>query len=293
MSPDPRDLADALAHEADAESARPVDLDAVLRGSRARRRARRRAIVGATASIAGLLAVGGLVFAVGSMGPRSASSTADGTVAVESGSSDAAESPSSAEGGADAGGAPVAPQDEAQFGEDLRLIAPQTLNACGAPLAPATDASTMPLTAAVEPTTRSVPSGSESTVEVLVTNEGATAVEGVLSAPAITVSEAGTTVWHPRLGDEPAGSDPVTVSLAPGESVALTGAFTAASCAVGGEESLGTSELEPLAAGSYGLSAAIAFTPSAGTPGGIIVSPAASVPVEAAAPSVDGGSGSP
>ena len=276
MSPERHDLSEALSREADAASARPVDLDAVLRESRSRRRSRRRAVVGATASIAGLLAVGGLVLGLGATGSRTVSSTADGPVAEEAATAESAEGGSD-EGAGDASeSGQVAPQDGAQFDEDLRIMAAETLNTCGAPITPAADATDQSLAAVVEPPARPVPAGSASTVAVRVTNTGARPVEGTLGTPAITVSDEGTTVWHPLLGS---AAEPVAVRLAPGESVALDARFTAGSCAAGGEQALGTPALEPLAPGAYGLSAAIAFTPSDGALGSLIVSPAAPVRV--------------
>ncbi|GAA1841331.1 hypothetical protein [Agromyces salentinus] len=279
MSPEPRDLAEALSHEADAAAARPVDLGTVLRASRARRRARRRTAVGAAASLAGLLAVGGLVLAVGTMGPDLATSTADGP-AVES--AEQMQSPASGgpaepdAGGADADGSPVAPQDQAQFGQDLEVVAPETLNACGAPIAPATEGAASQLTAVVEPPTGTIAPGEEGEAVVRVSNEGTTEVVGSLTAPAITVSAAGITVWHPDLGSR---ADAVPLRLSPGESVTVRGRYAAAACAAGDEAATGGS-LTPLEPGAYALSAALAFTSSTDAAGGVLVSPAASVIVE-------------
>ncbi|MGI9823226.1 hypothetical protein [Agromyces sp. Marseille-Q5079] len=275
MSPDPLDLSEALARDADAAPARPVDLDAVLRASRARRRTRRRALVGATASVAGLLAVGGLVLGLGALGPRLASSSSDSQVAAES-SSEEASSDASDAGGDASGSTPVAPQDGDQFPDDLRVGVAETLNVCGAPIAAATDGAATGLVATVEHPAQAVPSGSEATVAVLVTNTGAEVVEGVLGTPAITVSEAGSTVWHPLPSS---ATESVAVRLGPGESITLSGRYTAGSCADGGDASLDSSAPAPLSPGTYGLSAAISFADEPGVLGDLIVSPAASVTV--------------
>ncbi|SFR87076.1 hypothetical protein SAMN05428970_3389 [Agromyces sp. CF514] len=273
MSPDPdsplgpEDISRALAREADAGAGRPVDLDAVLRASRAQRHRRRRAVVGVTASVAGLLVVGALAFGVGSLG---------GGVSTTAGSSaDSAESasePASEDAGTGHGPAFVAPQDGEQFGTDGLVVGPDALNRCGGPVAPATRASDGPLTAAVLTPIDPVAPGEQGVVRVRVSNTGTAVVEGsVREEPSITVSDAGTTVWHPAAS---IGDGVVPVQLAPGEHVDLQGGFAAASCTAADEQD-GTiaAALPPLAPGAYELSAVVSFIASAGDDATFVVSP--------------------
>ncbi|KQM84050.1 hypothetical protein [Agromyces sp. Leaf222] len=275
--PDPAGLAHALAHEADAASPRRVDLDAVLRGSRERRRHRRRAVVGATASVAGVLVVGALAFGVGSMVPRAAT-TADSSAADSSTADGAAESPAELGGDAASGGSEaVAPQDGAQFGDDALVVGPDALNRCGETIAAASDAADGPLTAVLVSPPGPVSPGAEGVVRVRVVNEGPTVVEASLRmVPSITVSEAGRTVWHPSFAlDAPL----VPVRLAPGEQVELEGRFTAASCTAADEEDGAIAvDLPPLSPGAYELSAVVLVEPTGAGPV-LVVSPTAPVTI--------------
>ncbi|MFF2370157.1 hypothetical protein [Agromyces sp. NPDC058110] len=277
---DPDDLSRALAREADAAGGRPVDLDAVLRGSRARRHRRRRAVIGVTASVSGLLVVGALAFGVASLGDVSttAGSSAESASAPAESASESASVP--ADGGEAQGQAPefVAPQDGDQFGTDGLVVSPDALNRCGEPVARATETSTSPLTATVLEPTDPVAPGAQGVVRVRVANTGTTVVEGsVRAAPSITVSDAGTTVWHPALS---IGDALVPVRLAPGEHVDLDGRFTAASCTSADEQD-GTiaASLPPLAPGSYDLSAVVPFVASTGDEAILVVSPTAPLTV--------------
>src|SRR5215207_351514 len=69
-------LRERLHQAADAAAPRPIDVDAVLAASRARRRARRTAALGVTATAAVLLAAGGIAIAVNGLGPDAASNSA-------------------------------------------------------------------------------------------------------------------------------------------------------------------------------------------------------------------------
>ena len=62
-------LREGLRQAADAAAPRPIDVDAVLAASRGRRRARRTAALGVTATAAVLLAAGGIAIAVNGLGP--------------------------------------------------------------------------------------------------------------------------------------------------------------------------------------------------------------------------------
>ena len=62
-APDPNALGDTLKQAADAATPHPVDVDEVLRASRARRRSRRNAVVGGIGAAAVVLVIGGGVMA--------------------------------------------------------------------------------------------------------------------------------------------------------------------------------------------------------------------------------------
>lgn len=281
MSPEPDDLAQALARDADAATQHPIDLDAVLRGSRARRRTRRRAVVGATASAAGVLVVGALAFGVGGLGANQAttagSSSADAP-ADPSGSPAGRGDDASEESGSDAGAGAVAPQDGAQFGDDALVASPDAVNRCGAPIAQPTDAATAPLTVEVVAPAGAVAPGAEGVALVRLANEGSTTVDGfVRPAPSITVSDAGTTVWIPSLS---LADDLVRVRLAPGEQTQLEARFTAASCTASGErDGAIAADPPPLPAGAYELSAVVAFSESPEAEAVLVVSATAPLAV--------------
>jgi hypothetical protein len=240
-APDPNGLGETLKRAADAATPHAVDVDAVLRASRARRRTRRSAIVGGVGAAAAVLVIGGGVMAglQGLGGPTAA----EAPTAFES----AETSPDPAEEAGDAGAA-----------EDLRFMAPEQVNRCGAPVAAPTDAATSPLTLTVEVPATLVQPGTTNPATIIVTNTGTEVVSGSLGefAP-ITVAESGITVWHSGAGDLPLRR----VSLAPGESTVLEGSFETRFCAeaddLGGSLPAGLPGLEP---GEYGVSAIVSFT---------------------------------
>lgn len=231
--PDPNDhgLSGRLKRAADAAAPRPVDVDDVLRRSRAARRTRRTAVVGGVGAVAGVLAVTGLV--LGLPGLRGPTAT-DGQVALES---------SESSGGA------------AEDAEDPRLLAPHEVNRCGAPVAPATDAATSPLVVTVEAPAAPVPPGSSNPVTVTVTNVGAGAVTGGIDLDApLTVADSGITVSLPGpVPDLP----PLAIALAPGESAELQGSFETRSCDAAADGSTLAPVLGP---GDYALSAVVSYT---------------------------------
>ncbi|ANJ27597.1 hypothetical protein [Agromyces aureus] len=271
-SRDPLGLSEALARDADAAAGRPVDLDAVLRGSRDRRRQRRRTLVTATASVAGLLVVGALAFGVGSMTPNLA--TTAGSSAEDAPVSESADGLD----GSSAGPEAVAPRDGEQFGDDLLVVGADSLNRCGAPIAPATDAAAAPVSIVLVAPAGPVAPGAEGVVRVRLVNEGTTTVEGsVRPAPAVTVSDAGTTVWHPSLA---VGEPSVPVRLAPGEQLELEARFAAASCTAADERAGAVmADLPPLDPGAYELSAVVPFVAAPGSTPVLIVSPTVPVTV--------------
>lgn len=240
-APDPNGLGETLKRAADAAKPRPVDVDAVLRASRARRRVRRSAIIGGVGAAAAALLIGGGVVAglQGLGGPT----TAEAPTAVES----AELSPSQAEQSGDAGAA-----------TDERFMAPEQVNRCGTPVAAPTDAATSPLTVTVERPATPVQPGTTNSATIRVTNTGTDVVSGSLGefAP-ITVAESGVTVWH----SGPDGGALRQVSLAAGESIVLEGAFETRFCSE--SEDLGgglPADLPGLESGEYGLSAVVTFT---------------------------------
>src|SRR5688500_8902867 len=154
-APDPNRLGETLKRSADAATPRPIDLDAVVRASRARRRNRRSAIVGGVGAAAAVLVIGGGVMA-GLQG-FGVPTTAEAPTAFES----TEVSPEAAEEAGDAGAA-----------DDLRFMAPEQVNRCGAPVAAPADAATSPLIVTVElPATAAQPSTTNAAT-VRVTNAG-------------------------------------------------------------------------------------------------------------------------
>jgi hypothetical protein len=248
-APDPNRLGETLKRAADAATPRPVDVDAVLRASSARRRARRTALVGGVGAVAAALLIGGGVMAglQGLGGPTAA----EAPTAFES----AELSTDAVEEGGDAGAA-----------DDLRFMAPEQVNRCGAPVAAPTDAAASPLSVTVEVPATLVRPGTTNPVTVTVTNTGTDVVSGSLGefAP-ITVAESGITVWHSGPGEGSLRQ----VSLAPGESTVLEGSFETRFCAeaddLGGSLRAGLPGLEP---GGYGVSAIVSFT----SPDGVLTS---------------------
>lgn len=239
-APDPAGLGEDLKRAADATTPRPIDVDAVLAASRSRRRARRTAIVSGAGAVAAVLAVGGLVFGL----RGGVVTTADAPVT--------AESPESAD---------VAPEASRGDGaaSGLMLADPETMNRCGAPVMPPPDAAAAPLTVSIVPPAAPVAPGAAASVEVSVTNTSSEVVTGDLSvAPAVTVAEAGITVWHSS-GTSDLGAS--AVSLAPGESTTLVGELRASRCTADDDAGTGLpGDLPPLAPGGYAMGAVIAYS---------------------------------
>jgi hypothetical protein len=257
-APDPADLAEHLRNTADAAALRPVAVDAVLAASRARRRARRTAIVGGASAAVAVLAVGGLV--LGLQPFTGGSITADAPASQETLES-----------------TDLLPQEAAGEASDTRLAPPEKVNACGLELAAPTEASPSGLVVTVEPV-GPVASGAEGDVRVLVTNAGGSTVTGeVRPVPAMAVAAGGVTAWHTN-GVVTADLQPI--ELAPGESTELRGAVRAVACTEADEaaESF-PGDLPPLAPGAYGVSAVVMFVDRAS--GGIeyLIAPSAPLTV--------------
>jgi hypothetical protein len=245
-APDPNTIGDTLKRAADAATPRPVDLDAVLQASRARRRSRRNSIVGGIGAVAAVLVIGGGVMAgLQGLGGQ----TADAPIAVESAESGG--SPETAEGGA------------ANDATEARLVAPEQVNRCGAPVAAPTDAAASPLAVAVVAPAAPVQPGTTNPVTVTVTNTGTDVVAGAIGASPLTVADAGITVWHSGPGDD---LPPQPISLAPGESASLEGAFETRFCDVADDvDGSLRADLPGLEHGEYGVGAVVSFTGPDGT----------------------------
>jgi len=217
-----------------------IDLDAVLRRSRARRRPRV-----AAAALVSSLAVLGIVV------PVSISLASPGTGTLSAGSaassSDFAVAPDAAEGGA--------------TGPRLIKRAPaDKINLCTgtlASVAPAEDGLVLtvpPVDAAAG--ARDIP------VTVTLTNTGAQPVTGSASPfPTLTLSRDGIVLWH---SNGPVPSLAREIDLAPGASTTFETTFQPVICGVqdDAQESFHT-DLPSAAAGQYQLSAALDFSPTA------------------------------
>ncbi|MBT2498321.1 hypothetical protein J7E25_04365 [Agromyces sp. ISL-38] len=258
---DPNRIRDGLKRAADDAAPRAIDVDAVLRASRARRRSRRTAVVGAGGAAAALLAVGGLVMGL------------QGTGLLTTTSGSAPESASIAE-------SPMQAREESAdgFASDASLAPPEKMNPCGAPVAEATDATGGSLSVAVE-SVGAVPTGGVGAARVTVTNSGPAAVEGELRvAPAMTIAAAGVTVWHSNGSVSP---ETTPVVLAPGESIQLEGLVEAVSCTETDEAAEAFPPgLPPLTPGSYGVTAVVVFVADGADAVEYLVAPLAPLTVE-------------
>jgi hypothetical protein len=260
-APDPNALGDTLKQAADAATPHPVDIDEVLRASRARRRSRRNAVVGGIGAAAVVLVIGGGVMAgLQGLGGRTA---VDGPISLES-----AESGDVASDAADEGAA--------QDATGPRLVAPEQVNRCGAPVAAPTDAATSPLTVAVVPPEAAVQPGTTNPITVTITNTGADVVAGTIGAAPLTVAEAGIAVWHTGPDSD---LPPQPISLATGESASLKGTFETRRCDDADDDGSLRPDLPGLEPGEYGVGAVVSFT---GPDGAItyLVSPLSPVRVD-------------
>ena len=243
-------LARELKAAADASTPRAIDIDAVLGASRAKRRARRTAVLGGAGATAAVLAAGALVLGLQGGGLTGRTST-----------------DASLESGAVAESAPEVADD----GAALDMPYP-----CGAPVTSPTNAATSPLSVRlvlpvdVEP-------GTSVTVEVIVTNPGDATVSGTLrGVPGIAVDDDRVVVWHTST----AGGSTTALELAPGESITLPGSFETRRCDVGDRPlDPAATELPPLASGSYRARAVVGFTSESGS-SVALVSPARAFVVE-------------
>lgn len=238
------ELHEALREAADATTPHPIDVDAVLRASRARRRARRTAAAGGVGAAVALLAVGGLVFGM-----------QQGTGPV-SGQAPIAVQPTEGEDAAAPDGAAGTPESATGF-----LTTPADALPCGEPATRA-DAATSPLVVAVTPP-GSVPPGGSAAVAVTVTNDGAAPVEGELwSTPVVAIFDDGAAVSR----SIPAGDAVLAISLEPGESITVTGSFETVGCIADAATPDSAAAAVPLPAGAYELGVVVGFLPDRGEP---------------------------
>lgn len=217
-----------------------IDLDAVLRRSRARRRPRVAAL-----ALVSSLAVAGIVVPV----TISVASQQTGTLSAGSAASapDSATAPEALQGGSAPGSG------------GIRLAPAERINLCTetlAALAPATDGlvlTVQPVDAAAD--AHDIP------VTVTLTNTGAQRVTGSLSPfPTLTLSRDGTVLWHsngavPLLAQE--------IDLAPGESTTFSSTFEPVVCGIQDDAQPSfRDELPAAGPGDYQLSAALDFSPA-------------------------------
>lgn len=238
-----------------------IDLDAVLRRSRARRRPRV-----AAAALASSLAVVGIVVPVSI------------SVASQLGTTSSAGSAASAR---DLTTAAPAHEGNGQAGASggVRLAPARQLNLCAQPVstpAPAADGLVLtvhPVDAAAG--AHNIP------VTVTLTNTGEDRVTGSLSPfPALTLSRDGVVIWHSN-GAVPSLAQ--QIDLAPGASAVFHAAFDAVVCGVEDDAQLGfRAGLPAASAGDYRLSAAIdvsleAADPSTGSNAVLVSGPSSPV----------------
>ncbi len=241
--PSEAELRERFHHDDDRAPTGPqIDLDAVLRRSRARRRPR----VIAVALVSSLAAIGIIVpVSIGVLGSQFGPAGAGSAASVPG-----AKAPQYAnEGGGAAGGSADAP------------VHAGTLNRCGAPLAtpvPAADGLVLtvtPVDAAAG--ARGIP------VTVTLTNTGGAEVAGSLSPfPAITLSKNGTVLWH---SNGPVPQLAQLLDLAPGASTTFTTSFEPLVCGAA-DDRAGSfrSDLPEAGPGVYQLSAALTVSTDTG-----------------------------
>lgn len=233
-----------------------IDLDAVLRRSRARRRPRLIAIAAVS-----MLAVVGIVVPVtiGVAAGRTSTSVLSAGSAASSGSDHSA-------------AGDKAPESAAGGGTSIDRAPADKVNLCTGTLAEVSPAqnglllTVQPVDAAAA--SRDIP------VSVTLTNTGTQHLLGsTLASPAITFSRDGIVLWH---SNGPVPMIALSVDLAPGASLTYSATFQPQICAVVDDEGPGFRDgLPPAGPGSYRLSAAIDFTPSDGSATVLVTGPTA------------------
>lgn len=225
-----------------------IDVDAVLRRSRARRRPQL-AAVGVVSALAVLaivvpLSVSGVFGHVGVVSGSSAS--------VAEGGANAPQFANNSDGGA----------GEPGTGAVNGLAPAEQVNLCSgalAHLAPATNG----LVLTVQPVEAAATDRDIHTT-VTLTNTGPAAFRGSASPfPALTFSRDGTVLWH---SNGPVAQLVQAIDVAPGASTTFTTVFQPLVCGVADEKAGSFREVLPAAGpGGYQLSAVLAVTDTAGT----------------------------
>lgn len=218
-----------------------IDLDAVLRRARTRRRPR----VAAVAIVSSLAAVGIVL-------PVSISVASSQTGGFSSGS--AASAPDAALGPQLLGGSAVP-----GTGDSSKRAPAEKINLCGGPLATPVAADDG-LVLTVEPVDAAA-SARDIPVTVTLTNTGEQQVTGSLSPfPTLTLSRDGVVLWHsngavPSLAQE--------IDLAPGAATTFSTTFEPLVCGVADDSMSGfRADLPQAGPGEYLLSAALDFSPA-------------------------------
>jgi hypothetical protein len=229
-----------------------IDVDAVLR--RARRRRRPRVVLAGAGSVLAIAAIA-VPAAIGTSLPGGAGdSAADTLVAGEE------YAPETSGGAADAGVA--------------QKVDPDRLNPCGARVAEQVPAAEG-LVITVAPV--SAPAGSRA-VEVVVTltNAGDERITGTTgSRPSLTLARDGIALWHTN---GPQDLSARVVDLAPGQSMSYPAVFEPVVCSPEDDERVAFRPgLPPLGPGEYALSAAIEVTSEDGSTGILVTGPATTI----------------
>jgi hypothetical protein len=233
-----------------------IDVDAVMRRVRARRRPR--VILAASGSVLAIAAI--VVPAV--LTTYSTGGAASDTALVA---------------GEDSGGA-AAPEAATESGAAQFDRAPaEKLNLCTAPVADVAPAANG-LVLTMEPVTAAA-GGRDIPVTVTLKNTGGSAVSGYTGGrPALTLSQDGITIWHTN---GPQTMIALTIDLQPGESTTYEATFEPVVCGVEDDMAEAFRENLPAAGpGEYLLSAAIDFTRSDGSFVDLVTGPAAALTLE-------------
>lgn len=231
-----------------------IDVEAVLRRARARRRPR--VVLAGAGSVLAIAAIA-VPAALGSFasGPATDSALIAGSGAGDSGLA----APEAADG--------------AEMSAYDRPPA-EKLNLCMAPIADVAPAENG-LVLSVEPVTASAADHGIPTI-VTMTNTGGLAVSGTTAGlPAMTLSQQGVTLWH---SNGPQTMIAIPVELEPGESLQYPATFEPVRCS--SEDDLGETfrqDLPAVGAGLYQLSAAIDFTRNDGSFIDLVTGPAVRV----------------
>jgi hypothetical protein len=239
-----------------------IDVEAVLRRARARRRPR--VVLAGAGSVLAIAAIA-VPATIGSFSPV----VTDATLVTGGGDSSGYSQPESAPA-PDSGGAGSA---------DAALDRPpaEKLNLCMAPVAEVAPAENG-LVLSVEPVTASAGDQGIPTI-VTMTNTGTVAVSGTTGGrPSMTLSRGGITLWHTN---GPQTLIAVDVDLAPGESLQYPATFEPVRCAMADDEAESfRDDLPELAPGVYQLSAAIDFTRNDGSFIDLVTGPAVRVTLD-------------